>query len=283
VDDVMRTSKSSNGALLFVAYDCHVHSCHSSDTSASMAAMVDAARDAGLAGLAFTEHVEWWPGDDACGYLQPERYYAEIEALRSRQGAGLEILAGLELGTPHEFVSEARALLAAAPWDYVLGSLHWPGGEPGWEPAAFAQGLDAAYRLYFQELVTLAEEGLYDVMAHFDLVRRDSWHVRREMRPLEPYAPLIRAALQAIVARGKGLEINTSALALGLAEPCPGLTILRWYRELGGKILVLGSDAHRPEDVGQHFDRARSLALEAGFDRLARFERRRVVDWIPLE
>ena len=263
-------------------YDFHVHSCYSPDASAALSAMADAARRAGLSGVAFTEHVEWWPDDEACGYMQPQRYYADLEALQARYDGTLQILAGLELGNPHEFVAEARALMDVAPWDYVLGSLHWPKGVPGWESVAFADGLEVAYQRYFRELVTLAEEGVYDVLAHLDLVRRDSWGVSRQVLPIEPYRPLIRAALNAVVERGKGLEINTSGLAAGLDEPCPGLTILRWYRELGGEILVLGSDAHHSEDLAQHFDRARSLALEAGFDHLTRFEGRRVVDWMPL-
>lgn len=244
--------------------------------------MVEAARGAGLRGIAFTEHVEWWPADDACGYLQPRRYITDMTALQARWEDALQLYIGLELGNPHDFAAEAQALLDMAPWDYVLGSLHWPQGVPGWKPVAFADGLEVAYRRYFRELVALAERGAYDVLAHFDLVRRDSWSVCRQALPLEPYAPLIREALTAVVERGKGLEINTSALAAGLSEPCPGLTILRWYRELGGEILVLGSDAHHPEDVGQYFDEARSLALEAGFNRLARFRERRVVDWLPL-
>lgn len=282
---MMQSSETRMGAVLSGSrgdYDFHVHSRYSPDASPALSAMADAAHRAGLVGMAFTEHIEWLPGDEACGYLEPQRYYTELVSLRGRYDEELQILAGLELGNPHDFVTEARALLDAAPWDYVLGSLHWPEGLPGWEPVAFEEGLEIAYRRYFRELVTLAEEGAYDVLAHFDLVRRDSWGVCRQVLPIEPYESFIRAALTAVVERDKGLEINTSALAAGLDEPCPGLTILRWYRELGGEILVFGSDAHHPEDLAQCFDRARSLALEAGFDQLARFERRRVVEWLPL-
>lgn len=265
-----------------MTFDFHLHSRHSSDADGSPSEMADAAQRAGLTGVAFTEHVEWWPTDEACGYLQPQPYYAEMAALRARQAETLQLRIGLELGNPHTFAAEARALLDLAPWDYVLGSLHWPQGVPGWEPVAFAEGLEVAYRRYFQGLVSLAEKGVYDVLAHLDLVRRDSWNICRQVLPVEPYAPLIRKTLRAVVERGKGLEINTSALAAGLPEPCPGLTILRWYRELGGEILVLGSDAHHPAAVGQYFDQAQALAVAAGFERLACFQGRRVVDWLPL-
>jgi len=113
-------------------------------------------------------------------------------------------------------------------------------------------------------------------------VRRDSWAQLQQTLPLEGFAADIDAALQAVVARGKGLEINTSPLGNGLAEPCPGLYILRRYRALGGETLVFGSDAHQTPRVGQHFEEARQLALAAGFTRLARYRERQVVGWIPL-
>ena len=260
-------------------FDWHVHTHHSPDSQASIAAMARAACAAGLAGVAFTDHVEWMPKDGATGFLKPPAYFAELDELRTRYNGRLQLLAGMEVGDSHRFPAETREIVSAWPWDYVLGSLHWVGGQPAWEPEMFAAGVAVAYTRYFDELVALAQEGEYDVLAHLDLVRRDSWTVCRQVLPVEPYAEPIREALRAVAARGKGLEINTSAWSMGLDEPCPGLTILRWYRELGGEVLVFGSDAHRPEHVGKNFDRARDLALAAGFTRLARFEQRRIVGW----
>ncbi len=67
-----------------------------------------------------------------------------------------------------------------------------------------------------------------------------------------------------------------------MGEPLPNLTILRWYRALGGEVLVFGSDAHTPQRLADDFATARTLALAAGFTRLARFERRHIVGWIEL-
>lgn len=66
-----------------------------------------------------------------------------------------------------------------------------------------------------------------------------------------------------------------------MSEPCPSLEILRWYRELGGEILTLGSDAHTPDKIGAHFDVALEMARAAGFKRLATFEQRQV-HWIEI-
>ncbi len=263
-------------------FDTHVHSSFSSDSRSRMELMVDAALRAGLAGLAFTEHVEWYPGDEACGYLDPGAYFVRVQAMRDRYAGRITLLAGAELGSPHRFPKEAGELLAAWPWDFVIGSVHWVDGKAGWKPESFTEGLDAAYTRYFRELLLLAEEGEYDVLGHLDMVNRDAWDLYHELLPLENYAGEIRAVLRAAIERGKGLEINTSGWRKGLGQPCPPRLVLRWYRELGGEILTIGSDAHQPGHVGRDFDRARELALEAGFTRLARFAGRRAVDWIPL-
>lgn len=244
--------------------------------------MARAAHKAGLQGLAFTEHLEWMPEDEATGFLNFGAYFAELHKLQAQWNGDLEVLAGVEIGSPHHFPEQTRATLAAWPWDYVLGSTHWAEDLPGWQPVAFEAGIEAAYERYFRELLRLARDGEFDVLAHFDLVRRDSWAQLQQILPLESFAATVDAVLEALVARGKGLEINTSALGMGLAEPCPGLAVLRRYRALGGEILACGSDAHQSKRVGQHFEHARQLALEAGFTRLAQFRERQIIGWISL-
>lgn len=263
-------------------FDMHTHSRFSCDADSPMDTIAELALKNGLAGVAVTDHMEWIPEDDAYEYFAPQDYFAELEIVRSRYAGQLELLAALELGNPHQFPQEVADVLSAWPWDYTIGSLHWTAGLPGWEPVAFEAGVATAYQRYFTELVNLARDGEFDVLGHLDLVRRDSWSVKRQILPLEPYADLIRAILAALVQRGKGLEINTSPWDRGLDDPCPGLTILRWYRELGGEILVFGSDAHNPRRVGQYFPRARDLALAAGFTHLVRFKQRQITDWCEL-
>ncbi len=264
-------------------FDTHVHSQFSFDTHTSMREQAQRALALGLAGLAFTDHVEWYPDDEAYHFLNPAAYFAELEALRAQTNGRLTLLAGLEVGNPQRFLAETRALLSAWPWDFVLGSAHWVGDQRGWVKAFFAESPEVAYRRYFAELLDLARHGDFDILAHLDIVRRDDWELHRRALPVETFADEIRNVLQALIERGKGLEINTSGLAKGMGEPLPNVLILRWYRELGGDILVFGSDAHTPQRIAADFASARALALEAGFKRLARFAGRRIVGWIPLE
>jgi histidinol-phosphatase (PHP family) len=262
--------------------DCHTHTTHSPDGAANMVTMLAYAQRLGLTGISFAEHAEWYPGDDAYGYLDMDAYFAELEAARACCAGGTRLLAGIELGNPHDFPEEARALLMRYPFDLVIGSVHWLDDLPGWQPPIFEHGLAATYQRYFEEVARMVDVANFDVLGHLDLVRRDSWDLFHETLPLDGFGDLIDRILKRLIASGRGLEINTSGLRKGLTEPVPGYQVLRRYRELGGEVLVLGSDAHRPEHIAYGFDIARDLARQAGFERTALFSRREVVDWIDL-
>ncbi|MGC9347445.1 MAG: histidinol-phosphatase HisJ family protein [Anaerolineae bacterium] len=262
--------------------DTHTHSHHSPDGTGSMADMVQAAQAIGLDGIVFTEHAEWYPGDEAYGYLDMAAYFEELNAVRSSLKDGFGVFAGVELGNPHDFPDLASSLLEKWPFDLVIGSVHWLDSMPGWQSEIFEQGLEATYCRYFEEVIVMVENAEFDVLGHLDLVRRDSWELFGRVLDLKPYRNAIDHILRRVIEKGKGIEVNTSGLRKGLSEPVPGLGILRQYRSLGGEILVFGSDGHRSEHVGHGFDVARDLALAAGFERIARFEQRRVAGWIDL-
>jgi len=261
--------------------DTHTHTHHSPDSAAPMAEMAAAAQDTGLTGIAFTDHAEWYRGDPAYGFLDADAYFTELAATRERLGEGLTILAGVELGNPQDFPEEAQAMLAH-PYDLVIGSVHWLDAQPGWEAPIFQGGLAPAYHLYFDELLRLIELADFDVLGHLDLVRRDSWDLLGLTMPIEELREPVEAVLRRLIETGRAMEINTSAVRKGLVEPVPGLEILRWYRDLGGELLVIGSDGHNPHDVGHSFGLARELAREAGFRYVPRYTQRKIVDWIAL-
>ena len=261
--------------------DYHIHTRFSVDSDAEMTAVCETAIARGLGEIAFTDHVDFGP-DDSYGYFRPVEYLAEIKRCRASYGDRLTIRAGVELGEPHIFSREAAAVLDGGDFDFVLGSAHYADGmQAAWKAPFFEQPLRQAYEAYFHQVALLAAEGDFDVLSHLDLVKRDARRFGKVYDGPEPYADMIRAALRSIVERGKGIEINTSPLRRGQTEPCPTLQILRWYRELGGEILTLGSDAHRPEYVAADFDVALEMARAAGFARLATFDQRQI-RWIRI-
>ncbi len=261
--------------------DYHVHTSFSCDSEGAMGAACEAAIARGLQEIAFTDHLDFAPNESR-GYFRREAYLDSIVRCREHYGDRLTIRAGVEVGEPHLFAKEAAAMIDKAPFDIVIGSAHYGDGmEAAWKPTYFEQPLHEAYEAYFRQVVALAAEGAFDVLGHIDLVKRDARKFDKPYDGPGPYADMIRAALRSLVERGKGLELNTSPLRRGQPAPCPSMEILRWYRELGGEILTIGSDAHTTDAVGADFDVALEMARAAGFDRLASFENRRL-DWIRI-
>jgi histidinol-phosphatase (PHP family) len=271
-----------------LSVDLHVHSTCSVDGVSSIVEHARRAWDQGLAEVGFCEHVDLDPRDQSYSFLDLARYDREMAAarvavpgVRLRQGVEITYQAGLE--------GELHAWLADHPWDYVVVSVHLVDYDDGWaivsEPdvmGAYFAGHSArhSYVPYFEELLRAARSGLGDVLGHLDLVKRYG------VAQYGPFAPTafeeeIRAVLRAAIAAGVGLEINTSGLRQSPGEPYPAMTVLRWYRDLGGEVLTVGSDAHRAADLGVGISGALELARQAGFRAIATFEGRRVC-WLDL-
>ena len=117
-------------------------------------------------------------------------------------------------------------------------------------------------------MAELARMRLFDVCSHFDVVKRAGIHA-----PDKLLAEIVPPALEAVAAAGMAIEINTSGLHLGAAEFYPSLQILAWMKEYGIPV-TFGSDAHNPDQVGQHFAQAVELARAAGHTCRAAFRRR---------
>jgi histidinol-phosphatase (PHP family) len=248
-----------------------------------MAGACEAALVAGLAEIAFADHADFEPSDDCYGYLKPQAYLEEIARCRAIYGESLTIRAGIEIGEPHVYNRETAAFLSAHRFDLVLGSLHWVEGELALMGDYFAsRTLEDGLRAYFAELALLAESADFDVLAHFDVVRRAAYMAfGLEEIDYRPFEEIIRRVLAHLVRRGRGLEVNTSSLRRRMGGLHPGLQILRWYREEGGQIVTLGSDAHRADSVGASLDEAAAAVRAAGFGKLAVYEDRKP-SWLPL-
>jgi histidinol-phosphatase (PHP family) len=261
--------------------DLHVHSTCSADGGASIADYARRAQELGLAEVGLCEHADFDLRDPSYRYLDLARYNEEIAAARAiapevrlRQGVEITYQANLE--------AEIRAWLAGKSWDYVIASVHLVDYDDGWAMVSEPSAMEAyfgkhsqcqVYVPYFEELLRAARSGLGDVLGHFDLVKRYGVAYYGRFEPAT-FAEEIRAVLRAAVEAGVGLEINASGLRQAPGEPYPGLEVLRWYRELGGEILTVGSDAHRVEHLAAGTDQALALARAAGFTVITTFEAR---------
>ncbi|HUU09646.1 MAG TPA: histidinol-phosphatase HisJ family protein [Phycisphaerae bacterium] len=250
-----------------IPIDYHMHSTHSADGKAPMLEMCEAALARGLAEIAFTEHLDFDRDDPAYGYLDYEAYSASIAEVQAAYAGRLVIRKGLEFDFRRAYGTEVGEVLAAWEFDYLIGSVHSAAGHPIFRlPREAPPDLDMRNLLaeYFAEVEALATSGWCHVIGHFDYVfkqlpdrvgpLRDAWYWQR-----------VEDILACCVAGGVAIEVNTHHIldrGLGLAAD---VEILRRYRALGGHLVTVGADAHRPTDVAHAFAQAEAALREAGF------------------
>jgi histidinol-phosphatase (PHP family) len=239
-----------------------------------MMEMCESALAQGIPEIGFTEHFDLHPGERCSDWFRPTPWLAELNQMRTRYEGRLTIRAGVEIGEPHRFSAETQALLASAPFDYVLGSLHWVGADSVFDLNFFRKRTaDQAFGEFFTELEKMTRHGGFDILSHFDVPVRTAHAVYGSYEPTR-YEAQIRAVLHNCIEQRIALDINTAALRLRANVLTPGLTILCWYAEMGGERVTLGADAHRPEHVGSYLDVALRTAQQAGLRYLTHFEQR---------
>jgi histidinol-phosphatase (PHP family) len=261
--------------------DYHLHTHFSADSQASVPDMCEAAIGRGLTEICLTEHVDWIPWDETREHFNASAYVSAAQRCQSEYAGRLSVRIGLEASEPHLVAGEIKALLEAWPFDFVLGSAHWIDQSGIYLTEIYrTHPIEHVEREYFQRVLELSEQGEFDSLGHLDLVRR---YRPKELGPFDTmvHADIIRAILRTLVERDKAFEINTSPLRRGLDSTCPDLTVLRWYKELGGEKLTIGSDAHRPDQVGTGFDVALDMLKAAGFQRICAFSRRQP-QWVSV-
>jgi len=266
---------------LSIPCDYHMHTRHSADGQAGPAEMCAAALRAGLREICFTEHVDWIPWDETRDFFKPAAYVAEALRCREEFADRLQVRVGLEVSEPHLVAADLETLLTSWPFDFVLGSAHWIDQSGTCLSDVYRiHSIEHVEREYFLRVLELVEAGEFDSLGHLDVVKR---YRPRDLGPFAagPHEEIIRTILRSLVRRDKAFEINTSPLRRGLDTTCPDLAVLRWYQELGGEKLTIGSDAHRPEQVGTGFEVALDMLRTAGFSRIVAFERRQP-RWVSL-
>ncbi|MGN1159240.1 MAG: histidinol-phosphatase HisJ family protein [Lachnospiraceae bacterium] len=254
-----------------VTADFHLHSSHSGDSDASMEDMILKGIDKGLTHMCFTEHMDYdFPANEDCPedtfILNPDSYLFDLIKYKERYENKLAVRFGLELGLqPHLFGKNAR-LIRDYDWDFVIGSSHVVNGRDPYYPSFYeGRSEESAYREYFESvLANIKKFSNFDVYGHLDYVVRYGPN-KADNYGYAKYADILDEILTTLIENEKGIELNTGAFREGLSEPNPCCDIIRRYRELGGEIITVGSDAHSPKDVAAHFDKASDILTACGF------------------
>lgn len=258
-------------------WDTHMHCHFSGDSEADTEEMIKAAINHKLGGICFTDHLDLdYKEEPGLFLLDVDSYQAEIAALQKKYEDTFPIHWGIEVGLQPHVVEENRAITSKYPFDFVIGSSHCVDCIDIYYPA-FYEGTteDAAYRRYFEAILSnVKTDADYDVYGHLDYVVRYGPN-KNQFYSYEKYADIIDEILRLLIAKGKGIEINTAGFKYGLGHPNPTEEILKRYRELGGEIITIGADGHKPEHVAYDFEKVPSILRNAGFTHFTVFKKRK--------
>ena len=252
--------------------DAHLHTDLSPDSDVPIDTFASQAAERGIAEIAITDHVDFEPGTPAFEFTTfGERERVVRDAAERWADRGVAIRFGVETTWDRRWATDIREHLAAHAYDFVIGSVHVYRDSPyaaanvaGW---VAGRSLDAIVAPYFDEVEAAARSGLFDAIGHIDFVKRYLVpHVSTADLATAPelYEPI----LEALVESGTALEINTSGLRQAANEMYPVPAIVATYRELGGRAVTVGSDAHRADTFAWALADGYENASGAGFDTL---------------
>lgn len=263
-----------------ITADFHTHTSFSGDCNTPMENMIQTAISQNMSHLCFTEHLDLdypYREDDTLDFhLDTDKYYKEFLTLQERYKDKLQLLWGVELGLQKHIFPNLRDYVKSYPFDFIIASSHLCNGGDPYYPDFFENRKEEdVYEEYFSSILENVKHfSDYDVYGHLDYIVR--YGPNKDARySYEKYRDLFDSILKTIIEAGKGMELNTGGVKYGLRELHPSTAILKRYKELGGEILTIGSDAHTMEALQNHFSRAQSIMEECGFKYYTIFQNRK--------
>ena len=276
------------GATMLADY--HVHTEFSDDSVFALEDVCALAIERGIDEICITDHVDYdvrpdwdeYRRDPSCAKIfegklsinvDYERYFPAIEAARERFAPMLAVKTGMEFGVQSHTAERFHALFEqhADAWDFIILSIHQVGNEEFWN-GTFQKGRtqDEYNMQYYEEMLRVVQRfDDWSVLGHLDLIKRydaaGPW-------PDENARDIVAEIMKEAIRRGKGIELNTSSIRYGLSDLTPSEDILRLYRDLGGRILSIGSDSHKPEHLGAHIPMMRERLQAIGFTEFCTFD-----------
>jgi len=266
--------------------DYHWHTRRCGHAAGEMEEYLNLARAKGLKEIGFADHIPmyWLPAgkrDPGLAMSEGELpiYVAQVTRLRE-ENPDLTIRLGIEADYIPGQDEALRKLLAGHPLDYIIGSVHylddgWGFDNPSNRGEYTRRNLEEIYAAYFFLIQRAAQSGLFDIMAHPDLIKKFGY------RPAGDLTSWYDQTASIFAGAGVCVEVNTAGLAAPAGEIYPALDFLMLCRRYGVPV-VAGSDAHSPDQVGQWWKEALLWIKEAGYREAATFAHR-CRRMVPLE
>lgn len=258
-------------------WDTHMHTHFSGDSDANAYEMAQAAITARMEGICFTDHLDIdYPENPGRFLIDFASYFRELLDVRAHFDPILPIYIGIELGLQPYLFNLLPGIVSQYPFDFIIGSSHIVHHEDPYYPYYYnGKTEDSAYQEYFESILeNLDAFDCFDVYGHLDYVVRYGPNTNT-FYSYEKFSEVLDEILLTLIQKGKGIEVNTAGYKYGLGHPNPTEKIIKRYHELGGEIITIGSDGHRPKDVAFAFEKVPSILKMAGFRYYTVFKKRK--------
>lgn len=269
--------------------DCHSHTNHSPDAADSAVSMCERAIELGLSAYAVTDHCEVnrfysiaHHGGVANDYdtydfgVDFEKSVAEITILKGQFDGRLNLLCGVELGQATFDSDTAEKVANDKRLDFIIGSIHQLHTALDFSFLDYSKyDVNNLLHEYYNEMYQLCQWNKFDVLGHLTYTLRYIEGENGIKVDMSRFTEQIRACFRVLIENGKGIEINTSGLRQKYGKSFPSLEYVKMFREMGGEVLSLGSDAHCVKDLGSGIQTGAEIALAAGFKRVCYFKERK--------
>lgn len=265
--------------------DYHVHSEFSDDSKYKMEDVVKDAINKGIDEICFTDHVDYGVKVDRDegipviyrdGYamynVDHEKYIRTLDLLRDKYKNRIIIKKGYEFGVQQHTIDRYNKLFEKDTLDFVILSIHQVDNKEFWA-GEFQKGrTQDEYNIkYYQEMLEVVKKFKnYSVLGHVDVIKR---YDNNGVYPFEKIHDMISEIFKIIIKDGKGIELNTSSKRYGLSETTPSEDILKLYKDLGGEIITIGSDSHKPDHLGAYIEESQKYIKSLGFKKIYTFNK----------
>lgn len=254
--------------------DYHMHTRFSGDSEADPREHVKQAIALGLDEICFTDHRDFeYPID--VFELDVDTYYQTIMTLKEEFKDQIIIKWGIEMGLDMNHQDKINELINQYPFDFVIGSIHVI-NHTEFYYGEFFTGLskEEAHRYFFEETLRCVQNfDCFNVLGHLDYIMRYGPYEDRMVEHTK-YQDIIDEIFKTLIAKGKGIEINTSGYALNGNCGFPNFEQVKRYYDLGGRIITIGTDSHTSDRVGQHVNDVKEKLEQMGFEDVSTFSQR---------
>lgn len=266
--------------------DFHVHTVFSSDCEVNPQEYLERAMRLGMKEICFTDHMDLdYPAENSKEMfkLNADDYFDALTKLKETNQDNIKIKIGIEVGLNPAVNDANNTFINKYPFDFIIGSSHIVNGNDPYYSSYWdnRSPKDCIMEYYEAILRNVTFYDNYDVYGHLDYIRRyvpDKSYVYID----SDFYDITEMILKNIIARGKGIELNTRGLSKGFTTFIPTISLLDRYKKLGGEIVTLGSDAHFCKNLGYGFKTAKDILLNTGFKYVTSFENRKP-SFIPLD